>query len=57
MEFNAPNQHDLVALLDLNGDGRMELVLYHTYYEGASTFAYSVAGDQVQPAVGAGCGV
>lgn len=56
-EFNAPNQHDLVGVLDLNGDGRMELVLHETYYEGAATTVYAFDGGQVAQVLGAGCGV
>ncbi|KPV50907.1 hypothetical protein SE17_24225, partial [Kouleothrix aurantiaca] len=57
-EFNAPNQHDLTGVLDLNGDGRMELVLYETYYEGAATTVYTFDGSQAAPVVvNAGCGV
>ena len=57
-EFNAPNQHDLIGVLDLNGDGRMELVLYETYYEGAATTVYTFDGSQAAPLlVNAGCGV
>lgn len=56
-EFNAPSRHELVAALDLNGDGRMEVVVNSAYYEGAATVAYTVVGDQIASPVGAACGV
>ena len=56
-QFVAPQQYDLVATLDLNGDGRMEAVVRSAYYEGAATAAYTLADKQVQPVLDAGCGV
>jgi hypothetical protein len=56
-QFVAPEQYDLVAALDLNGDGRMEVVVDSAHYEGAATTAYALAGKQVQPVLQAGCGV
>ncbi|MBS1965390.1 MAG: peptidoglycan-binding protein [Chloroflexi bacterium SZAS-1] len=56
-DFVAPNQHDLLGVLDLNGDGHMEIVLSEFYYEGASTNVYEVDGEQVTQVLGAGCGV
>jgi peptidoglycan hydrolase-like protein with peptidoglycan-binding domain len=56
-QFVAPQQYDLVATLDLNGDGRMEVVVNSAYYEGAATTAYTVIGKQVEPVLEAGCGV
>jgi FG-GAP repeat len=50
--------HDLDALADLNGDGRMEVVVGYRYYEGAGTAVYEVApnGGLVQ-VLHRGCGV
>jgi peptidoglycan hydrolase-like protein with peptidoglycan-binding domain len=56
-DFAAPNKHTLVAVADLNGDGRMEIVVDSAYYEGESIFAYSVAGDRAEAVLRAGCGV
>ena len=34
VDFGAPSEHHVSAIADLNGDGRMEVVLYGFYYEG-----------------------
>jgi hypothetical protein len=50
--------YDLVAVADLNGDGRMEVVIDDAYYEGSSTAVYEVAGDgSLVRVIGVGCGV
>lgn len=56
-EFAAPNLHSLVAVLDLNGDGQLEMIVDSAYYEGAATIAYNISGDQVQETLVVGCGV
>jgi hypothetical protein len=56
-EFSAPSAHQLLAVLDLNGDGVMELVVDSSYYEGGATVMYSVTGDNAQQVIGSGCGV
>jgi hypothetical protein len=56
-EFAAPNQHTLVAVADLNGDDRMEIVIDSACYEGEAIVAYSVAGDRAEMVLQAGCGV
>ena len=30
---NAPNLYDIAAVLDLNGDGKLEVVVHSFYYE------------------------
>jgi hypothetical protein len=50
--------HDLDALADLNGDGRMEVVVGYRYYEGAGTAVYEVAPDGgLVQVLYRGCGV
>jgi hypothetical protein len=56
-EFVAPNRFSIAGILDLNADGRMEVVVDSEYYEGAATLVYEVAGLDAQPVIGTGCGV
>jgi len=58
-EFGAPNTHQISAIADLNGDGRMEVVLNSYYYEGNSAFVVEMKnGRPVEvKELGAGCGV
>ncbi|MFL6468780.1 MAG: hypothetical protein ACJ72Z_12550 [Pyrinomonadaceae bacterium] len=57
--FGAPSEHHISAIADLNGDGKMEIVLYGFYYEGDSASAYEMRAGK--PAVieefEIGCGV
>ena len=41
---------------DLNGDGRMEIVVYSYYYEGSFTTAYTLKDGKVKAVLDAGCG-
>lgn len=47
----------LEAVLDLNGDGVQEIVVYCEYYEGDGLMVYEVNGSKVTPVVNGGCGV
>lgn len=38
--FDAPNAHKVIAVLDLNGDGKMEIVVGSNYYEGEEITIY-----------------
>ena len=51
-----PNQHKVAAVLDLNGDGRMEIVLHSAYYEGSWSSVVSVNGEEVADVFSCGCG-
>lgn len=54
--FNAPSIFSILGILDLNGDGQLELVLESRYYEGDSVGVYTVRGAKVSMVLGAGCG-
>jgi hypothetical protein len=51
-----PNEYELTAVLDLNGDGRMEVIIEGGYYEGNWRTAYVINGRKAQSVIGCGCG-
>lgn len=51
-----PNEFDLVAILDLNGDGVMEIIVAGAYYEGNWKTVYSIEGNKAVDVIGCGCG-
>lgn len=51
-----PNEFVLSSVLDLNGDGRMEIILEGGYYEGDWKSVYIIQGDQAKGVIGCGCG-
>jgi hypothetical protein len=55
--FNAPNYYDVTAVLDLNGDGKMEVIVHSGYYEGGSTTIYRCEPDKIKPLLTVECGV
>ncbi len=59
VDFGAPAEHHISAIADLNGDGKMEIVLYGSYYEGDFARAYEMrAGKPVMiREFEIGCGV
>ena len=42
VDFGAPNEYGISAIADLNGDGKMEIVLHGAYYEGESAAAFEI---------------
>jgi len=42
VDFGAPSEHHVSAIADLNGDGKMEIVLYGSYYEGDFASAFEM---------------
>jgi hypothetical protein len=57
VQFGAPGEHRVGAVLDLNGDGVMEIVLFGRYYEGEWAAAYRADRDKVIKIFSAGCGL
>ena len=59
IEFGAPSEYEISAIADLNGDGKMEMILHSAYYEGSSSWAVEMkAGKPVEiKTLSVGCGV
>jgi len=53
---SAPNKFEIAALADLNGDGKIDIVVRSAYYEGdeISVFAYQQSGARKVLSVGCG---
>jgi hypothetical protein len=54
--FDAPNAYKVIAVLDLNGDGKMEAVVASDYYEGEETTIYRCDPKKVEALLSVGCG-
>jgi hypothetical protein len=53
---NLPDAYALVGVLDLTGDGRMELVMMGAYYEGYGVLVMEWDGKKFQERLNSGCG-
>jgi hypothetical protein len=53
--FDAPNSYKVIGVLDLNGDGKMEVVIGSHYYEGEMTTIYQCS-PKAAAVLWAGCG-
>jgi hypothetical protein len=56
-QFIAMNEYGISTIADLNGDGRMEIVMRSRYYEGVGSVVYEVTGAKATEVLAAGCGV
>lgn len=60
-EFETPFilTHTVAAIADLNGDGKMEMVINEVYYEGFGWSVWEYVNDDLGPVfqIGSGCGV
>jgi hypothetical protein len=45
------------AVLDLNGDGKLEIIVHSQYYEGSDTTIYDCSGGKCEAALSVGCGL
>ena len=55
-EFNAPAAYRIAAVLDLNGDGALEVVVDGAYYEGTWMAVYHCTPRHIKKVLSAGCG-
>ncbi len=56
-ESSASNLYELRGVLDLNGDGKLEVIVHSHYYEGAETTIYDCSGGKCEAALSVGCGL
>jgi hypothetical protein len=54
--YNAPNAYKVIAVLDLDDDGKLEVVVASQYYEGAATTIYRCDPKKVEALLSVGCG-
>jgi hypothetical protein len=54
--FDAPNAYKVIATLDLNGDGKMEVVVSSNYYEGEEITIYRCDPKKVEALLSVACG-
>jgi len=56
-ESVAPNVYQVIVVLDLNGDGKLEVIVHSFYYEGSQTTIYRCELDKIKAVLSAECGV
>jgi hypothetical protein len=54
--FDAPNAYKVVATLDLDGDGKLEVVVGSNYYEGEATTIYRCESGTIEGVLSVACG-
>jgi hypothetical protein len=54
--FNAPNAYKVISVLDLDGDGKMGIVVGSNYYEGEMMTIYQCDPNKAEAVLSVGCG-
>ena len=54
--FNAPSHYDVAAVLDVDGDGTMEVIVGSTYYEGGAARIYRCGAGKIVELLSVACG-
>ena len=54
--FDAPNAYKVIATVDLDGDGKMEVVIHSDYYEGGETTIYRCDPKKAEALLSVSCG-
>lgn len=55
-ESSTPSVYKILAVLDLNGDGKLEVIVHSQYYEGAETTIYDCSGGKCKAVLSVACG-
>ena len=55
-ESQTPYRYEVSGLLDLNGDGRLEIIIYSAYYEGATVTVWRFSAGKLNKVLEIGCG-
>src|SRR6476659_5777913 len=56
-ESSPSNLYEISGVLDLNGDGKLEVIVHSHYYEGAGTTIYDCSGGKCKAVLSVECGV
>ena len=56
-ENAAPNTYEVSGLLDLDGDGKLEVIIRTAYYEGGGTQVWQLSKDSLKNVLSIECGV
>lgn len=54
--FSAPNSYRILSILDLDGDGKLEVIVQSAYYEGGATTIYRCTPTKIEELLSVGCG-